>query len=98
MSRVKQIEEMRNIMETDCDRPCAGCELETEEHCFTHNCAIRIYNAGYHKQREGKWEKRTFIIFDSEKVGYNCSECNTTWDTETKFCPNCGAKMKGDSE
>ena len=50
MSREKQIEEMRNIMETDCDRPCAGCELENEEHCFTHNCAIRIYNAGYRKQ------------------------------------------------
>ena len=46
----EQIEEMRNIMETDCDRPCAGCELENEEHCFTHNCAIRIYNAGYRKQ------------------------------------------------
>lgn len=50
------------------------------------------------KQNKGKWEKRTFIIFDSEKVGYTCSECNTTWDTETKFCPNCGAKMKGGAE
>ena len=52
MSKEKQIEEMRNIMETDCDRPCVGCELENEEHCFTHNCAIRIYNAGYRKQSE----------------------------------------------
>ena len=59
------------------------------------NIAIELNNIGYRKQKYGKWEKRTFIIFDSEKVGYNCSECNTTWDTETKFCPNCGAKMKG---
>jgi rubrerythrin len=41
----------------------------------------------------GKWEKRKTIIFDSVKVGYNCSECNTTWDTGTLYCPNCGAKM-----
>ena len=43
--------------------------------------------------KHGKWEKRTFIIFDSERVGYRCSECNTTWDTNTNYCPNCGAKM-----
>ena len=49
----------------------------------------------YRKQSEGRWEKRTWIIFDSEKVGYRCSECNTTWDTETPYCPHCGAKMKG---
>ena len=45
--------------------------------------------------RHGEWEERTFIIFDSEMVGYRCSECNTTWDTPTKHCPNCGAKMDG---
>ena len=45
--------------------------------------------------KHGEWEKRTFIIFDSEKVGYRCSECHTTWDTETNYCPNCGAKMDG---
>lgn len=44
---------------------------------------------------EGEWERRVFIIFDSEKVGYRCSECNTTWDTKTHYCPNCGEKMKG---
>lgn len=43
--------------------------------------------------KQGTWEKRVWIIFDSEKVGYNCSECNTTWDSPTKYCPNCGAKM-----
>lgn len=43
--------------------------------------------------RHGKWEKRSWIIFDSEKIGFHCSECNTTWDSQTKYCPNCGAKM-----
>jgi rubrerythrin len=67
-------------------------------HVILEDYAEQLYNAGYRKQSEGKWKKRTFIIFDSEKVGYNCSECNTTWDTETKFCPNCGAHMKGGEE
>jgi rubrerythrin len=60
--------------------------------------AEALYNAGYRKQSEGEWEKRTYIIFDSEKIGYHCSECNTTWDTPTNYCPNCGAKMKGGAE
>lgn len=57
--------------------------------------AERLIAEGYRKQRKGEWEKRTFIIFDSVKVAYRCSECNTTWDATTHFCPNCGAKMKG---
>ena len=47
--------------------------------------------------KRGKWEKRTFIVFDNEiKDSYHCSECNTTWDTATNYCPNCGANMRGD--
>lgn len=53
-----------------------------------------LYNAGYRKPCEGEWHKRTFIIFDFVKVGYRCSSCNTTWDTPTNYCPNCGAEMK----
>jgi rubrerythrin len=46
--------------------------------------------------KHGRWEKRTFIVFDNEiKDSYHCTECNTTWDTETNYCPNCGAKMDG---
>ncbi|MBO5963033.1 MAG: hypothetical protein J6P97_00970 [Bacteroidales bacterium] len=38
-----------------------------------------------------------YIERDSEiKIGYNCSECNTTWDTPTPYCPQCGAKMYGE--
>jgi hypothetical protein len=49
--------------------------------------------------KQGYWEKKSFNIFDSEiTLGYNCSECNTTWDTNTNYCPNCGAKMDGDRQ
>ena len=44
----------------------------------------------------GRWEKRKAIVFDDEMIGYRCSVCNTTWDAETNYCPNCGAKMDGD--
>lgn len=47
---------------------------------------------------DGEWEKRDFIIFDFVKTGYRCTSCGTTWDAPTKFCPNCGAKMKGGAE
>ena len=46
----------------------------------------------------GRWEKRQAIIFDDEMIGYRCSECNTTWDAETNYCPHCGAKMDGDGD
>lgn len=90
MSKEKQIEQRNELLNI-----FAPSSLSFEEACLLTD---NIINAGYRKQKYGKWKKRTFIIFDSEIVGYNCSECNTTWDTETKFCPNCGAKMsKGDS-
>ena len=50
--------------------------------------------ADFVEVKHGRWEKRSFIVFDSEiEGGYRCSECNTTWDTRTNYCPNCGAKM-----
>ena len=36
--------------------------------------------------RHGRWREGAY-------AGYRCSECRTTWDAPTKFCPNCGAKM-----
>jgi predicted amidophosphoribosyltransferase len=89
------IEEMATLMDGVCDVMPLG-------ECYTVDCnkckAALLYNADYSKQRVGEWEKRVFIIFDSEKVGYRCSECNTTWDTATPYCPNCGARMKGGAE
>jgi rubrerythrin len=70
--------------------------------------AQELYRKGWRKQSNvgaanfatptGKWEKRVFIIFDSEKDCYRCSVCNTTWDTPTRYCPYCGAKMEGGSK
>lgn len=94
MSKEKQIEEMARDI---CDIECKGMKCNE---CDGYGCEYRmqaeaLYNAGYRKQSVGEWERRRFIIFDSEKVCYRCSECNTTWDAPTKFCPNCGAHMSG---
>ncbi|MEE1138236.1 MAG: hypothetical protein U0M02_07140 [Acutalibacteraceae bacterium] len=98
--REKQIEEIAKFTCNSCEMGCGftedccldkdykKCELSIET-------ATAIYNAGYRKQREGEWEKRDFIIFDFVKTAYRCTSCGTTWDAPTKFCPNCGAKMKG---
>ena len=40
--------------------------------------------------RYGKW---TPLRINGHEMGVTCSECNTTWDAESNFCPNCGAKM-----
>ena len=41
---------------------------------------------------EGKW-----IDFDYYPTKYECSQCHHYVDvaSDKKFCPNCGAKMKG---
>ena len=95
MSKEKQIEfEMAEMLEI-IENAREVYANDVTDH--TENEYIRegLLNACYRKQSEGRWEKRTWVVFDSVKDGYRCSECNTTWDTPTKFCPNCGAKMKG---
>ena len=105
MSKEKQIEEMvKDITLADKESleychtvKCSECHyFYKKEDCYMRRLSENLIAKGYRKQSEGEWEKRVFIIFDSEKVGYRCAECNTTWDTPTPYCPNCGAKMKGE--
>ena len=41
----------------------------------------------------GRWVQR---LLTGKHGSATCSECNTTWDAESNYCPNCGAKMDGD--
>ena len=60
--------------------------------------AEALYNAGYRKQSEGEWE------YDEDCECYVCSVCEHSalnnyrlLSTPSIFCPNCGARMKGES-
>lgn len=67
--------------------------------CYLMKGLFKIPAADVVEVRHGRWIKRKFIVFDSElEYGYKCSECNTTWDTPTNYCPYCGAKMDGKGE
>ena len=101
MRKEKQIEEMAR---QNCHIEYHMKNYKTCKECYeTNYCACRVYevcrnlyNAGYRKQSEGEWvEKNIFFAI------YKCSICgaeNLYKDGHaclSKFCPNCGAKMKG---
>ena len=61
-----------------------------------------VVNKGYRKQSEGKWEKfegERFICSNCAKV-FGLGSTATIYDVKRvwKYCPNCGAKMKGGEE
>lgn len=67
--------------------------------------AEKMVSEGYHKQKESVWS--TSVMFDvpTQKItGYThiCQSCFYLYKDKNqygnKFCPNCGAKMKGGAE
>lgn len=57
-----------------------------------------MYDEGYRRQREGEWKRSENCKYD-----YFCTACGVkarfniygNHDNLSKFCPNCGARMKG---
>ena len=100
----KQIEEMAKILanhrgfgcdnEDCCDMSCQVYKVG----CLPYKFAEALYNAGYRKQSEGEW----IVDYDSGSVVLSCSLCDEHYwveneaDKKPNFCPNCGAKMKGE--
>ncbi len=90
MSIPKHIEEMNNAVRERIHEDCSMTKVYEA-----------LYDAGYRKQRKGEWK-----IYS---CSYECSICKeefvpdgyaedydpiTDWDLH--YCPNCGAKMKGE--
>lgn len=48
--------------------------------------------------RHGKWIHEVRYTIDSlhSYQQYRCSECHMAYITNTKYCPNCGARMVED--
>lgn len=86
----EQIEEMAiSIYE---HRPYNDLWLEDAQ-----EIAEALYNAGYRKQKKGKW-----IVSGMFDDFLKCSSCGyqQPWQTAIayKYCADCGAKMKGGAE
>lgn len=64
--------------------------------CDALKYAERAVEAGYSKQSEGEWISNELGGY---KYAFYCSECGWVdgypFNDRHKFCPNCGARMKG---
>lgn len=83
------IDRCKHLPQEECNNTtCAHCEAEA------------LYNAGYRKQKEGEWEEKSEDRDEFYEYCYKCSVCGH-WaiiadEGDSHYCPNCGAKMKGE--
>ena len=87
--------------EEDCSR-CKyrhGKEQYTLMACLSERYAEKLIAADVAPVRHGRWIKRGYACGDNE---YECSVCHETeWRTSAirlKYCPYCGADMRGGGE
>lgn len=103
----KQIEEMIETLKkcscvyTDCEQECSQCSNEELYDEALNHIARTFYEAGYRKQSEGEWIKDSLV--DDTAICSLCgyTDCRFDYDQAkfgSKYCPNCGAKMKGGAE
>ena len=103
MTKEEQIEEMsQNIAYSCIDLVGSGCCDNNCPRCL----AEALYEKVYRKQREGKWVRKACRsgLFSIDYY-FVCTSCDNSfvfngWDYEdvvsiAKYCPNCGARMKG---
>ena len=94
MDERNQIEEMAKIIYKTKTDVATWERLKNEE-----DIAEALYSAGYRKQSEGEWVKHELWEHD-----YICSVCGEYAPEDdyhdccirTDYCPNCGARMKGE--
>lgn len=101
----EQIEEMeltpRDILANDIYQHCQDL---ADNYCGDTHCvsclSTALYNAGYRKQKEGRWvHKLTHSRSIPVSCDIICDQCCLSFyrfhGMNYKYCPNCGAKMKG---
>ena len=103
MSREKQIEEMAKCCPFLKDGKCQGdtpLELDCDLMCKMFGFITNLIQEGYRKQSEGEWiDKHCSICGEEEPYTKRGNAFATTfYQFRTKYCPNCGAKMKGGAE
>lgn len=64
----------------------------------------KIDNGELAEVRHGRWVSKSVLRWDYEQKRtvriseLRCSECNTQNHRKRKFCPECGARMDGDTD
>ena len=103
MSKEKQIEEMIDDLMACHTEFYENAELYTDYQDMAEN----MFAKGYRKQSEGEWiaKPQEWYIGATD---WMCSNCKTEFSPidmmgddffrMMKFCPECGAKMKGGAE
>jgi rubrerythrin len=109
----KQIEEMARVLCADCGKTVWCVRAYGAGMCpDVISQAEALYNAGYRKQSEGIANNATttgeWILHkprrENRNATYKCSVCGKLCSSyyndvgAWKFCPHCGAKMKGGGE
>ena len=94
MSREKQIEEIANDYYEIMLK--AAKSFGTMSQGVSKFYARHLYEKGYRKQSEGAWIWTENGTEDYEQY-WLCSCCNNKSYWKSKFCEECGARMKGGS-
>ena len=79
---------------------CAECPLNHDAECAVKNCMVTddcyVRRASWcplvHVPPHGRWNNIIHGIIPSGQ----CSNCGA-WDKVTRFCPNCGSQMEGET-
>ena len=85
-----------------CKNDCSTCDFFLEEDSWCSGEVyvldiLRIPAADVQPVVHGEW--KPIVYHDNfQKCGYWCSICGEEWNgIETDYCPNCGAKMDGET-
>ena len=108
MKRIKKLPSVQPTS-TPCEyaEDCKKMKFESCEDAVSREAALEVVNNPLNikldkiieklpsvtpTRAKGKW------VWDSFFEEYACSCCYSGSDTETHFCPNCGAEMEGESK
>lgn len=96
MTENEQIEEITKVLCADYG-DCEGCPFKYYSTCNPKEAAERIVTEkGYRKVERGEWIEKTHDWDFGDYIDYTCSICGIREQNKRKFCPECGADMRGE--